>query len=365
MDSLSSDSVYQNGEAPDLPPNDLLPISNGLVVEVVNNDRVTPQSHWQDVRHLILDLRQHRSYLPGDVLTIYPKNFPSDVTELLKVTGWSSTADTPLRFVPSSTNSSSSSPFPIPNIPTDRPLTLRSLLTNHLDIMSIPRRSFFAHLAHFTSDEFQRDRLLEFTNPEYIDELYDYTTRPRRSILEVIHEFDTVKIPWQRICSIIPSIRGRQFSIASAQSPTAGPDDPTRIELLIAIVKYRTIIKRIRRGVCTRYIESLQPCQQLTVTLQKGGLGATKAETEKPIIMVGPGTGIAPMRSLIYQRMHWRKELGSTDGAQRDFLCFGCRNAEADYFFKDEWAALEDAGVPLDVVTAFSRDQVSHRYEPS
>jgi sulfite reductase alpha subunit-like flavoprotein len=78
---------------------------------------------------------------------------------------------------------------------------------------------------------------------------------------------------------------------------------------------------------------------------------------ERPVVMMGPGTGVAPMRSLVYQRMMWREELGLTDVA-KDMLFFGCRNAEADYFFKDEWRDLENKGVPLSVWAAFSRDQV-------
>jgi sulfite reductase alpha subunit-like flavoprotein len=241
---------------------------------------------------------------------------------------------------------------------------LRDLLTSHLDILSIPRRSFFAHLAHFTNDEFHRARLLEFTDPQYIDELYDYTTRPRRSILEVLQEFETVKIPWQRICSVIPTLRGRQFSIASAHKEEG---EGTKVELCIAIVKYKTVIKRIREGVCTRYISSLKPGQGITVTLHKGGLGVTQNELDKPVVMIGPGTGVAPMRSLIWQRKYWRESLQATgDGVgekgkevPRDILFFGCRNAEADFLFKDEWEQLNKEGVPLDVFPAFSRDQVS------
>ena len=153
----------------------------------------------------------------------------------------------------------------------------------------------------------QHDRLLEFTNPEFIDELFDYTTRPRRSILEVLQEFDTVKLPLSHLLDVIPMMRGRQFSIASGGSlkRPVHPDksaEGTRFELLIAIVKYRTVIKRIRQGVCTRYIASLQPGQEINVKLQKGGLGINDNEAVKPVIMVGPGTGVAPMRSLIYER---------------------------------------------------------------
>ncbi|KAJ4363647.1 NAPDH-dependent diflavin reductase [Neocucurbitaria cava] len=368
-----------NSDTPDVPPTDLLNIPNGLAAHITSNERITPTTHWQDVRHLKLSLSGTHPYAPGDVLTLYPKNFPSDVNLFLSLMDWTSIADTPLHFHPSSPSSAPPpTTLPVPHLSQKSTVTLRQLLTNHLDILSIPRRSFFAQLAHYTPDPFHRDRLLEFTNPEYIDELYDYTTRPRRSILEVLQEFESVKIPWQRICSIIPTLRGRQFSIASAMNmkmnPSedaaditavrAGESERTEIELLIAIVKYKTVIKRIRQGVATRYIANLTPGQDITVTLSKGGLGVSEKEVGRPVVMVGPGTGVAPMRALIYQRKQWREKLGvepglRSDGEQvQDLLFFGCRNAEADYFFKDEWEALKkDEGVPLEVFAAFSRDQ--------
>jgi sulfite reductase alpha subunit-like flavoprotein len=349
--SILTPEATSNGTTPISPPEDLLPIPNSLPAGIISNDRVTPSTHWQDVRLLKLSTPSPHPYVPGSTLTIYPKNFPIDVNELLAVMNWTDVADKPLRFIPTNPSTTLTTP-PIPySKPTDT-ITLRKLLTNHLDILSIPRRSFFAQLAHYTTDPFQRDRLLEFTDPQYIDELYDYTTRPRRSILEVLQEFETVKIPWQRVCSLIPTMRGRQFSIASAD---AGKGE---IELLIAIVKYKTVIKRIRQGVCTRYISSLAPGTQISVTLQKGGLGVSKEETERPVVMVGPGTGIAPMRSLVHQRLMWRDELGIKESAVNDLLFFGCRNQDADYFFKDEWKDLITKGVPLEVFAAFSRDQV-------
>ncbi|KAF2204266.1 sulfite reductase flavo protein alpha-component [Delitschia confertaspora ATCC 74209] len=354
-------SAFIGEDHPEVPSPGLLNIPGGLTAEIRANERITPSTHWQDVRHLVLDISSFHPYTPGDVLTIYPKNFPSDVNEFIKIMQWEAIADEPLEFITSSSTSLSTLPLLLQNRAPESKVTLRTLLTNCLDIMAIPRRSFFAHLAHFTQDEFQRDRLLEFTNPEYVDELYDYTTRPRRSILEVLQEFETVKIPWQRICSVIPVMRGRQFSIASALAPGSAQENRTRIELLIAIVKYRTVIKRIRQGVCTRYIASLQLGQEITVTLQKGGFGVSKAEIERPVVMVGPGTGVAPMRALIHQRRYWRNEFTQNQSEQgpdgKDILFFGCRNANADFYFKNEWETLISQGLPLDLYPAFSRDQ--------
>jgi sulfite reductase alpha subunit-like flavoprotein len=369
--STSSTKLEASGNSPDIPPSDLLDLPGGLTAKITSNERVTPNTHWQDVRHIKFEISGVHSYTPGDVLTIYPKNFPSDVSQFLECMDWTSIADVRLRFAPSSPSTSPTANLPIRTLDSKATITLRQLLTNHLDIISIPRRSFFAQLAHYTSDEFHKERLLEFTDPQYIDELYDYTTRPRRSILEVLQEFESVKIPWQRVCSIIPTLRGRQFSIASAMNPTAETDGNTKIELLIAIVKYKTVIKRIRQGVATRYIASFTPGQEITVTLSRGGLGVNREEVGRPIVMVGPGTGVAPMRSLIYQRMLWRQELKQAQNGHaqeqnqaKDLLFFGCRNAESDYFFKDEWAKLQSSGVPLEVFAAFSRDQVSCHLTP-
>jgi sulfite reductase alpha subunit-like flavoprotein len=349
----------------EVPPDGLFNIRDGIVATVYSNTRLTPLEHWQDVRHLTLDLHEKKSYTPGDILAICPKNFPSDVNHFLELMGWTAIADSRIDFVPNpqrtrtiASGRGSQQPITFPN----RTLTLRELLTNHLDIISIPRRSFFAQLLHYSNDPFQRERLQEFTNPELIDELYDYTTRPRRSILEVLDEFTSVKIPWQKVCSVIPIMRPRQFSIASGGSlkvAEPGIAASARVELLVAIVKYRTVIKRIRQGVATRYIASLRPGQQITVSMVKGGLGFKQQDIKRPVVMVGPGTGVAPMRSLIYERLSIRKELQSLppSAVEGDLLFYGCRNRKADFFFEDEWKRLA-AETGLTVLPAFSRDQV-------
>jgi sulfite reductase alpha subunit-like flavoprotein len=341
------------------PSRSLIPISGGVTSTVRLNSRITAESHYQDTRHISLELHSSHSYGPGDTLTIYPKNFPSDVSELITRMEWTSTADRPIRFVSNNPESHSANDRPpIPSLPVDYVLTLRELLTNHLDIMSIPRRSFFVQLLHYTKDEMHVERLQEFVSPDLVDELYDYTTRPRRSILEVLSDFTSVKLPWEKICYIFPLMRGRQFSIASGGDlkHISSPSDSqsTIVELLVAIVKYKTILRRIRHGVASRYIATLQPGQDITVTFQKGSLNITQADIQKPIVMVAPGTGVAPMRSLAWERKSQRKTLGMS-GEKKDILFFGCRKKDADEYFVTEWPDLS-----VQLFTAYSREQVSH-----
>ena len=342
--------------------------TQNLKVTLEENRRLTPHTHWQDVRHLVFSSDQPAAYGPGDVLTIFPKNFSEDVNQLLQCMGWNDIADKLIHFTP--TKATLGEAF-LPPPPVSLPgpsTTIRTLLTEHLDLTAIPRRSFFSLIAHFTNNQFHKNRLLEFTKPEYIDELYDYTTRPRRSILEVLQEFDSVKIPWQWAANVLPELRGRQFSIASGGQLKQTADGSARFELLVAIVKYKTVIKKIRDGVCTRYLAHLPVGAKLCVGVQTGGLAIRKAEAQRPIIMIGPGTGVAPMRSLIWERLQWARETGievepttkspinGVAGTGRAILFFGCRSHNTDFFYQDEWQDLQER-MPLTVHSAFSRDQ--------
>ena len=350
--------------------------SKWLHAVLQTNERVTPVTHWQDVRRLSFTVRGSVPYSAGDLITIYPKNATDDVEEILRLMDWSSMADKHVQFM-GNPRYHTNSMLPPPSFAiagNARKMNFRSMLTNCLDLNTIPRRSFFAMLAHFTTDEFQRNRLLEFAMPSFVEELYDYTTRPRRSVLEVLQEFHTVKIPWQWAAVVLPELRGRQFSIASGGWLKADIDNiTTRFELLVAIVKYRTVIRKIRRGVCTRYLESLPVGTSLLVSLHQGSLRATRADISRPIVMVGPGTGVAPMRSLIWERQAWSKELAwdmdsNDDAGQenqqsvgRSVLFFGCRNEGSDYFFRQEWEDLEKEKL-LQVYAAFSRDEKQKNY---
>ena len=331
---------------------------------MASNKRQTPSSHWQDVRLVSFDIPPHTSTPsgplhcnPGDCLTIYPKNFPQDVDKLINLMSWTSIADQPLTL-------SLCGPLPrnlnIPPPPT--PTTLRSLLLNNIDITAIPRRSFLKSMSYFCTDPDHKERLLEFNMPEYIDEYFDYATRSRRTIIEVLEEFTSVQIPAARILDIFPLIRGRDFSIANGGSQLSSPSsstspDSTRVDLLIALVRYRTVLRKPREGLCSRYLADMAPGTQLNVTVKRvlspihGALNA-----QRPLIAMATGTGIAPVRCLIHERM-----THSSYSNAPTLLFFGNRNRDADYFFSEEWESLasdvNNKNSNLLVFPAFSRDQ--------
>lgn len=362
-DAADQHAVKENAGSQDF-EHDSRPVPNTLVATLTKNTRVTPSSHWQDVRFFSFTVPEAISYGPGDILYITPKNFAVDVNKLISLMGWESHADIPLRFTlyDSMSLSASLTTPPIPFLDGHPGFTLRTLLTDYLDIMSIPRRSFFGQIAHFTNDPMHKERLLEFTDPEYIDEFYDYATRSRRSILEVLYEFDSVKIPWQQACNVFPILRGRQFSIASGGKLKKLEDGGTQFDLLVAIVKYQTVIKKTREGVCTRYLAVLPPGSTLKVQVQRGGLNPSLKQLIEPAVLIGPGTGIAPVRSLLWEKAALAEAYRKKHGPDQPvpigpmILLYGGRNRAADFFFEKEWEELKGI-LDITVLAAFSRDQ--------
>ncbi|KAK5073616.1 NAPDH-dependent diflavin reductase [Lithohypha guttulata] len=318
-------------------------------VVLERNERVTPSDHWQDVRLLRLRAMEAINYMPGDVLALRPQNLPEDVNQIISLLDWQDMADTKLKLQSTRSMQGPDDVFD-PMLRGLDSVTLRQLLTEYLDIYAVPRRSFFSKIAHFTEDEVQKERALEFTEPQYLDEYFDYATRPRRGILEVLQEFHTVKIPWQEAINTFPLLRPRQFSVASGGHLKA---DGFCFELLVAIVKYRTVIKRIREGVCTKYLAQLPVGTRLNVVLHTEGRFHNRlADMDRPHLLIGGGTGIAPLRSVILEK-------SAFVGAQAtSLLIFGCRNSHSDYFFSTDWSKLESQEQSsFRVIPAFSRDQ--------
>ncbi|KAK6853409.1 hypothetical protein PG995_010221 [Apiospora arundinis] len=371
-DYPSKYSLEEDLQLSKAPPQCILPVPESWLATVMSNKRVTPEDHWQDVRALTFVINPNKLKdgsddvaicHPGDTLTLYPKNFPEDVQALINLMDWNDVADKPFvhwtqRKDGIPIEHAPKNCYPVPNT------TLRQLLLNNYDITAIPKRIFFDHIKFFATDQMQIQRITEFADPAYSDEFYDYTSRPRRSVLEVLQEFSSVKIPYQWVPSIFPVMRGREYSIASGGSllSTEG-SHLLHVELLVALVKYKTVLRKTRQGLASRYIASLSPGNVLQVgigehrgpPLESKELHIMPANTkvnslDLPVLAIATGTGIAPIRSYFCHRAFHNRQ-------GEDVLFFGGRNRAADFFFEEEWNRLN-----IRVYTAFSRDQKEKIY---
>ncbi|XP_029775443.1 NADPH-dependent diflavin oxidoreductase 1 isoform X3 [Suricata suricatta] len=272
------------------PPSEQQPFLAPMVI----NQRVTGPSHFQDVRLIEFDITgSGLSFAPGDVVLIQPENQASHVQQFCRVLG----LDPSRYFTLLPREPGVPCPAQLP-----QPCSVRHLVSHYLDIASVPRRSFFELLACLSPHELEREKLLQFSAPQGQEELYSYCNRPRRTILEVLCDFPHTAgaIPVDYLLDLVPPIRPRAFSIASSLLA-----HPSKLQILIAVVQYQTRLKEPRRGLCSSWLASLDPGRgpvQVPLWVRPGSL--TFPETpDVPVIMVGPGTGVAPFRAAVQERV--------------------------------------------------------------
>ncbi|NXR19828.1 NDOR1 oxidoreductase, partial [Cinclus mexicanus] len=321
-----------------------------FAARMVSNQRVTAQSHYQDVRLIEFDIAGSGiTFSAGDVVMIQPQNCPEDVQQFCQLLH----LEPHRHFVLKSTEPGT--PLP-PLLP--QPCTIQYLVTHYLDISCVPRRSFFELLAYFSMNELERAKLQEFSSAQGQEELYSYCNRPRRTTLEALWDFPhtTCAIPADYLLDLIPRIRPRAFSIASSMLA-----HPERMQILVAVVRYKTRLSKPRHGLCSTWLASLNPEQgdvRVPLWVKKGGM-KFPADPATPVIMIGPGTGVAPFRAAIQERVAL--------GHRGNCLFFGCRHKSKDFYCQTEWEELVTKGL-LTLFTAFSRDQeekvyVQHRIQ--
>lgn len=308
---------------------------------LVQNKRVTAPDHFQDVRHITITA-ENLKYVPGDTIALYPSNDDESVEQLIQLQPhWIPFVDKPLEILGR-----------LPHIEggfiDKNRLTLRSLLKYHVDLSAVPRHSFFFSLWHFVDSSSEdgareKEKLRDFSKFEDSEDLYNYANRPRRLILETIEEFHkNLEIPIAYIMDIFPLIHPRLFLIASRPSSTL-------VEIVVGLVEYKTIIRRIRRGLCSKWLKEMAPNTNLVFSIHDSNISFSN----NPIIMVAPGTGIAPMKSLIEEKV--------IAGSPPLYLFYGCRNHEKDYLFLDVWEGLQQQK-KLHFYPCFSRDGSNIKY---
>lgn len=234
--------------------------------------------------------------------------------------------------------------MPVPDY-LSQPLSLRCLATQYWDLNAIPRPRTFALLARDCANELEREKLLEFATAQDQDELFKYANRPRRTVLEVLHDFPhaTSQLKLETLMELFQVIRSRSFSIASAA-------ETGRLDLLVAVVEYRTKLSTPRRGLCSNWLKQLKVGDKVLAWLKAGTMKIPREKRPVPLLMVGPGTGLAPFRSILLEKQcHGDRQV-------KDILVFGCRGEKNDFhcgqqlkrWHKDNW---------IHLITAFSRDQ--------
>ncbi|GIL74048.1 hypothetical protein Vretifemale_4109, partial [Volvox reticuliferus] len=299
------------------------------LARVAVNRRVTAADHFQDTRHIELDLGESGlSYQPGDLLALLPMTDAGVVDSFLRRLGLDGEAWVRVEAAgegegegQQQQEQQQQQPGEAYGLPGDGTATaagtrgsvrrpyvvarVRSLVQGCLDIGGAsPRRYFFQVLRHFADVERERERLSYFATAEGRDDLYRYNQREGRTVLEVLNDFPSASPPLDRMLEAAPPLRPRLFSAASSQRLRG----PAAAHLLVALVSYKTPLQRRKTGLCSAYLgrlssqEGREGKEHLVAVWTETGSMRLPRSPETPLILVGPGTGVAPFRAFLEER---------------------------------------------------------------
>ena len=163
-------------------------------------------------------------------------------------------------------------------------------------------------------------------------------------VLAVLHKFASVRPHPEAFVDALEPLQPRLYSISSSPKATPG-----KVSLTVDAVRY-LVNKRIRSGVASTYLaEQIAPGEQLQCYVQKAHNFGLPKDLSKPIIMVGPGTGIAPFRAFLLERQ-------ATGASGKNWLFYGHQHLATDFFYQDELDGLKQANVLTRLSLAWSRD---------
>jgi NADPH-ferrihemoprotein reductase len=312
--------------------------------------------------HIEVDISNSKMrYDSGDHIAVYPQNDTALVNRIGELLGVD--LDSVISLVNLDEDSSKKHPFPCP-------CSYRTALSYYLDITSNPRTHIFKELAEYTTDEKEKEllKLLGGSSPEGKEKFNQWVIKDNRNIVHVLEDLPSCKPALDHLCELIPRLQSRYYSIAS--SPKVHPSE---IHITAALVKYETPTGRLSKGVATSWmseqsasIPKEKPNEEegeiasyplLPVFVRKSQFRLpTRPQT--PIIMIGPGTGLAPFRGFIQERA-FLKEEGKAVGDT--ILYFGCRKKAEDFIYQQELEQFVEKGV-LKMHVAYSRDQEKKVY---
>ena len=221
--------------------------------------------------------------------------------------------------------------------------TLLESLTSKLDITTLSL-SVIKRYNELISD----NQLEELLKPENKNDLQDYISG--REIIDLLYEFPAEELSADALISIMRKLPSRLYSIAS--SPKAHPQE---VHLTVGVVRYRTH-GRERKGVCSTFLaERISKGSKAEVFVTTNKKFKLPVNNETPIIMVGPGTGIAPFRAFIEERK-------ATSATGKNWLFFGDQHYSTDFLYQSEWQNYLNEGILTKLDVAFSRDQKEKIY---
>ena len=291
--------------------------ANPFYAEVLENINLNGRGSAKETRHIELLLEDfNEEYEPGDCLVVLPENDPELVKQLIETLDWDPEQDIVI------------------NEDEDK-MTLQDALTRHFEITRLTKPLVQKAATLFNNDELAKKE----TDSDWIKSYID-----GRDLIDLIQDFKPDGLKPDDLYGMLRKLPPREYSIASSYQ--AAPDE---VHITVGAVRYQAH-GRDRSGVCSiQLAERIEPGDTVPIYLKHNPNFKFPKDEETPVIMIGPGTGVAPFRSYMQEREELELE-GNT------WLFFGNQHFRTDFLYQTEWQSWLEDGYLERMDVAFSRD---------
>jgi cytochrome P450 / NADPH-cytochrome P450 reductase len=332
----AQEPLYQV-QAVDKPPvNPIIGGTGALPMRVLaNRELQKPDASGRSTRHIEVLLPDGVSYRAGDHLSIVPQNAAALVERALRR----------FAFAPGAHVMLAAAEGRRANLPVGEAIAVHRLLSDFVELQHPATRKQIQAMAQHTRCPFTRPKLEALLDEE---RFRAEILAKRKSVLDLLEEHPACELPFAAFLEMLPLMTPRYYSISS--SPMA---DGNRCSVTVAVVEGPARSGAgVYHGVCSNHLLRQAGGATVQAFVKETKVGfRLPVDPAAPIVMIGPGTGLAPFRGFLRERAALKAQ-GRTLGPA--MLFFGCRHPEHDFIYADELKEQADAGI-VDLHVAFSR----------
>lgn len=319
---------------------------------IANRELQSPDSP-RSTRHITFDLHggggdRRLSYETGDHVGIYPRNASADVEQLAAWLGYADPGQVVISLAPGGSPEPQHAPFAVPR-------SLFDILQSFKDMRAAPTRGVLGALASFArGSDADALRVMGDRKADVTGEYERYILAECRGLFDVFGEFASLQrgaVPLAALLELMPLIQARFYSISSSALAS-----PSALDLTVTAVRQPlgAPSQRLFRGLCSNYLAALPAGgSSFADAFVRRSQFRLPREARRPVILIGAGAGLAPLRAFVHERAAQRAA-GASLGAA--LLFFGCNSPREDFLYRDELEAAVASGDLSGLFPAFAAE---------
>src|SRR5258706_1277296 len=298
-------------------------------------------------RHIEVQLPAGISYRVGDHLSVVPRNDPALVDSVARRFG----------FLPADQIRLQVAVGRRAQLPVGDAVSIGRLLNDFVELQQVATRKQIQIMSEHTRCPVTKPKLLAYVGDDAAsaEHYHSDILSKRKSVFDLLEEHPACELPFHAYLEMLSLLAPRYYSISSSPS-----GDPSRCSVTVGVVEGEASSGRgIYKGICSNYLAGRRDGETVQATVRETRAGfRLPDDASVPIIMVGPGTGLAPFRGFLQERAALKTKGAALGPAM---LFFGCRHPDQDYLYADELKAFEASAI-TELHTAFSRAEGPKTY---